>query len=326
MAVSLRVPTLPRPILAAAGVVTLLAVAAASAGVLRDRLPVALAHVGRATPAFLAFAAVAFATGIVCHAMAWRQGLRATGHPMGRRAAAARYSVGSPLNAVLPFHAGSVTRIALFARAAGDARGVGAVAAAHGSLGALAVAVLVVVVALLQPIPAWPAAVVAAGGVAAAAASVVCVPAPLRCGPLGALTACGLAARVGAASLVCHAYGVAEPLLAGMSVVAALEIGGMLPLTPGNLGVSTAATSFALVAHGLPASAALPIGLALPAIETVTSILTGMAGLAVLANGNAEVVAGRADPAALRPDALTAPLRAPPMRGRGALRRAGRIR
>ena len=81
-----------------------------------------------------------------------------------------------------------------------------------------------------------------------------------------------------------------------MLVVPALELAGTLPLTPGNIGVASAAAAFALKAHGAGADVALSAGIAFGAVETIASIAFGAGSVLYLAGA----VAPDAPPSARR--------------------------
>lgn len=285
----LQLRSLPRPAVLAATALTLAAVALLCATVLRHRLADAAAQVGDGNPVFLLLAALGFGASLAARGLAWQSGLVAAGCTLTRLDATSRYAVGSLANGLLPFRAGSVVRFTLFAKAVRDVRLVAGVAAAAGSCGCLAMALLVSVTAAVGPLPAWPAMLLGAGAIGAAVASRVVARRHIGCRSLVLLSGGALVARVLAGTALSAAYGVANPLLAGMTVVVALEIAGMLPLTPGNVGVSTAAVSFALVASGVPDTLALTLGIALPALETLTSAGLGLAGLAVLTKSEGSI-------------------------------------
>src|SRR5262245_37136123 len=89
-------------------------------------------------------------------------------------------------------------------------------------------------------------------------------------------------ARVAAAAFVALAFGAPRPWLVGVAIVAAVELVSTLPLTPGNLGISSAAVAFVLPAYGRPGDVAVAAGLALALVETATSVALGLCGVAYL--------------------------------------------
>ena len=60
-----------------------------------------------------------------------------------------------------------------------------------------------------------------------------------------------MALRLAAAAAIAAAFGVDRPLAAALLIIPALDLAGILPLTPGNVGVASAAVAFALKAHGV---------------------------------------------------------------------------
>ena len=53
-----------------------------------------------------------------------------------------------------------------------------------------------------------------------------------------------------------------SPLAAAVLIIPALDLAGILPLTPGNVGVASAAVAFALTAHGVGSDVAVSAGIA----------------------------------------------------------------
>jgi predicted membrane-bound spermidine synthase len=71
--------------------------------------------------------------------------------------------------------------------------------------------------------------------------------------------------------------------MAALLVVPALELSGAMPLTPGNVGLTSGAVAMALRAHGVGLTTALTTGIAFHAVETVAGIVFGLASLLFLA-------------------------------------------
>jgi uncharacterized membrane protein YbhN (UPF0104 family) len=237
----------------------------------------------------LGAAAACYAAALICCAGSWRALL-----PEVRlRDAIPRYGVGSLANTLLPARAGDAVRVTLFARSipGGALAVVGAVAVA-GIARWLVLTPLGVAGVLDSSLP--PAALLAGG--------VVALPLPIayalagrgsaRAGRLIApLRAAGraefrsvtgwvagiLAARVFAAAVVAQAFNVPHPLAAALLVVPALELAGIVPLTPANLGVAGGAAALAFHAHGVDMKTALAAGLTLHTVETLTSVAIGAA-------------------------------------------------
>ena len=66
-------------------------------------------------------------------------------------------------------------------------------------------------------------------------------------------------------------------------IVPAIELAKLLPITPGNVGLTSAAVAIALHAHGVPLEAAVAAGITLHAVETVVGLAFGAAGTLSLA-------------------------------------------
>ena len=238
----------------------------------------------------LGVAGACFAAAVACSAASWRAML---GRRLTLADACARYGVGSLANTFLPGRAGDALRIGLFGRVApggalavaGAVAGVGAVrwvallplgiaGVLGSSLPPLALAGAAVA---LVPLPAvW---LLARRGSTRARVAL----APIRRADRSTYTAvCGwvagtLAARIVAAATACSALGVSHPFGAAQHVVPALEVAGVLPLTPANVGVAGGAAAIALHAHGIPMHTALGAGFVLHAVETCSGVAFGTA-------------------------------------------------
>jgi hypothetical protein len=88
----------------------------------------------------------------------------------------------------------------------------------------------------------------------------------------------GMAGMIGAAACVGAALGIPHPLTAALVIVPAIELARKLPLTPGNVGLTSAAVAVALHGQGVPMSAAVATGIALHAVETVVGVTFGAVG------------------------------------------------
>jgi uncharacterized membrane protein YbhN (UPF0104 family) len=99
----------------------------------------------------------------------------------------------------------------------------------------------------------------------------------------------GMALRLAAATGIAAAFGVERPLAAALLIVPALDLAGILPLTPGNVGVASAAVAFALTAHGVGSDVAVSAGIAFGAIETLTTIALGCGSLLYFAGEREEL-------------------------------------
>src|SRR5262245_32910305 len=244
----------------------------------------------------LALAGTCYAAAVVCCAGGWCALLPAS---VRLHDAVARYGVGSLANTLLPGRAGDAVRIGLFGRVVpGGVLAVAGSVAAFGAVRWLAIVPLGIVGALESSVSA----------VALAGGAVALVPLPLvwllaRRGsrraravlePLSsadrgsylvlvAWVAGTVGARIAAAATVASAFGVPHPLVAALLVVPALELAGVIPLTPANIGVAGGAAALAFHAQGMPVGGALAAGMALHAAETGAGIVVGAIGtIAVL--------------------------------------------
>ena len=262
-------------------------------------------HVLRdARPGWVLLAAVLCGGALLASAAAWNVGLRACGGRAPYQDAAARYAVGSLVNAVAPAHLGGAVRVGLMSQ---TLRGpdplwrAGGVGAAVGVARGVSLALLVFAAAALGRIPVWPAPALA---VAVAAAFLLGSRASRRCdGRLGSLLCvfgqlgrreggglrllgwifCSAAARIAAAGAAAAALGIGRPLWVGVVLLGAVALAGLLPLTPGNLGAGAGAATIALHGVGVDVGAALALGLGFQAIETCASVTLGLLGTATLA-------------------------------------------
>jgi uncharacterized membrane protein YbhN (UPF0104 family) len=78
-----------------------------------------------------------------------------------------------------------------------------------------------------------------------------------------------------ASACVGAALGLQHPVDAALVIVPTLELAGLLPLTPGNIGVTSAAVTLALRGRGVPLAPALGTGIALHAVQTLVGVTFG---------------------------------------------------
>jgi uncharacterized membrane protein YbhN (UPF0104 family) len=90
-------------------------------------------------------------------------------------------------------------------------------------------------------------------------------------------------ARVAAAAAIGAALGIGSPLTAAFVIVPVLDAAGIVPLTPGNVGVTSGAVAMAFEAHGISFTQGLAAGIAFHAVETTVGIAVGLGSLAWLA-------------------------------------------
>ena len=248
----------------------------------------------RANPIELLLAACCFAAALGCSAASWRVLLSPR---LGFGEACMRYGVGSLVNSVVPARGGDAVRIGLFGRVvSGGALAVIGAVAAVGTARWLALAPLAAAgagakLALLAPgaiiVPLAVAWLFARRGSRRACALIAPLKAAggaARAGLVGWV--CGtLLARLSAATLAGSALGVHHPVAAALLVVPALELAGVVPLTPGNVGIAGGAAALAFHAGGASLHEALAAGLVLHATETVTGIVFGGTSAALLWHG-----------------------------------------
>jgi uncharacterized membrane protein YbhN (UPF0104 family) len=268
-------------VLLSCGSLAALAIVIPLSGV-HTRLASGLAQIDQASPPLLAAAGLVFATGFVCAGLGWRAGLRAAGTELTYADAASRYLTGSLVNALVPLRAGGAVRLALYASAARSARTVACVAAAIGSVRTAALATLVCIASATAPIPLWPSALLSVAALGAGALAVWLAGSLAGLRAVVGWTGCAVLARVAGATLVAAAFDAPAPLLAGVSIVAAVELAATLPLTPGNVALSSAAIAFVLAAEGLPGDVALAAGLSVALLETGASLVLGVCGVCYL--------------------------------------------
>ena len=163
------------------------------------------------------------------------------------------------MNSLAPAHAGDAVRLALFAQAVPDRRLVTAGKAVAGVGATRLVCSGILLLGTVRP-------------VALALLAVV----PLL-GRLPAWIAAATVARLAAAAAVAAAVGVPSPVLTALLVVPAVDLAGLVPLTPGNVGVKSGAIALALQAQGVDVTTALSTGIAFHAVETIVGIGFGSA-------------------------------------------------
>lgn len=292
-----------------AAVLTLAVVAiAATPQLLGSRVGQALDGLGQADPGWLWLGGLGFLASLVGSAGAWWSALRLCGSRLSLADTNARYGVGSVVNTFVPARLGDAVRIGLFSRAF-DHRDrlwvTGGAFAAVGAARALVLAALVVCGAAAGALPLWPLLVLGLMVGAAVAVAWLCRGQRARTHVAHALDAfralgrrprsgCSIVAwivlaaagRLGSAAAISAALGLRAPLTAAIIIVPALELAGLLPLTPGNFGVTSGAIAMALQAHGIGITQALSIGIAYHAVETGVSLLFGVGGLLYVAGGS----------------------------------------
>jgi Lysylphosphatidylglycerol synthase TM region len=94
--------------------------------------------------------------------------------------------------------------------------------------------------------------------------------------PVGWLTV-ALCCRIGAAALTATAFGMASSVTAAIVLIPAVEIATLLPLTPGNLGLTSAAVAVALHTTGTSLTQAIAVGIGFHAAEMAAGLAYGLA-------------------------------------------------
>ena len=265
------------------------------------RLGQAFTGLDKANLLWVGIAGLAFLCSLLAMAAAWRVALTACGAHLSRRETCARYGIGSLVNTVAPLRLGDAVRVALFARVLDRQDGLWT---ASGALGAIEVARLCCIALLvsaawaLGALPLWPALGLAAlVGLALLVAQRVprhhrlttkvahllvatreLQRAPGRAARLLGFVAVATAARVVAATSISAALSLRSPIVAGLLIVAALDLSGQIPLTPGNFGITSGTVAVALTSRGVGLDEALTAGIALQGIETAAGLCLGVAG------------------------------------------------
>jgi uncharacterized membrane protein YbhN (UPF0104 family) len=286
----------------AAAVLPLCALGAAVATprLLGTRVSQALDTLGGADPRWLWLAAAGFALAVVGSAGSWRSAVSLVGGRTSLTDATARYGAGSLVNTFVPARAGDAVRLGLFSRLLADEqplRTTGGAFAALGAARAVVLGALVVAGAFTGAVPLWPllvAAALVAVGVAAAVrarhsrahildAFRALATSRTASRRLVGWIALSIAGRIAAATAVGAALGIGRPLVAALVIVPALDVSGILPVTPGNVGVANAAIAIAYRLHGVSLDHGIAAGITFQAIETVVGVTIGIASLLWLA-------------------------------------------
>ena len=256
---------------------------------------------GAADASWLWLAACAFGGSLFASAAGWASALTRCGGTTTRPDATARYCTGSLVNAVAPARLGSAVRFALFSRVLPNEGRIWTTGGIATSLGAIRLLWLALVLALgsaIGQLPRWPIALLLLGvGVAAAVAwrardsrpgtrfahvldaFRVLGRCPRAAAQIAGWIGLGMALRLLAAAGIAAAFGIDHPLTAALVIVPALDLAGLLPITPGNVGVASAAIAFVLTAQGAGSDVALSAGIAFGVVETLTTLTLGCGSL-----------------------------------------------
>jgi lysylphosphatidylglycerol synthase-like protein len=135
-----------------------------------------------------------------------------------------------------------------------------------------------------------------------------------------------------AATTIAASLGVHSPLTAAVLVTAALDLAGMVPLAPGNIGVTSAAVALALQRAGVNPTTAIASGLVFHGVQTLVSVTYVLISTALLTSESASaprrrvrfVAAGLACSQRPRPAQLCCPS-SPDVRAELSRRRSGLV-
>lgn len=285
---------------AAALLLCALGAAVATPQLLGTRVASALETLERADPRYLWIAAAGCALTVVGSAGSWRCAIGLCGGTTTLGDATARFGAGSLVNTFVPARAGDAVRIGLFSRLVpGDHPlwTTGGAFAALGAARAVVLGALVLAGALAGAVPLWPLLVAAAVAVAAIAAAArarrsrahlldafrALATNPAAAARVFAWILLSVAGRLAAATAVGAALGIGDPFLAALVIIPALDVSGIVPLTPGNVGVASAAIAAAYHVHGVSFNSGLAAGITFQAVETGVGIVIGLASVLRLA-------------------------------------------
>lgn len=294
-----------RGIAAAVLLLLVLLAAVATPQLLGARVAAALDTVGSADARWLWLAGVGFAVSVGAAAGSWRCAIGLCGGRLSVADACARYGAGSLVNTFVPARAGDVVRIGLFARVFPEKTRLwtaGSAFAALGAARAVVLGVLVVAGAAAGVVPLWPllialALVATAVGVSLRArnrqaggrvshlldAFRALGRQPTKAIRLTSWLALSTLGRLAAASAIGAALGLHHPIAAAVMIIPALDVAGLIPLTPGNFGVTSGAIAMTLQAQGMSFTNGLAAGIAFHAVETAVGLMLGLASLVWLA-------------------------------------------
>jgi uncharacterized membrane protein YbhN (UPF0104 family) len=261
----------------------------------RHALADAVHAIRSANPNWLALAAAGFVGATTAAAGSWCCAVGLAGGDTTLIDGCARYGAGSLVNTFVPFRAGDAVRIALFSRCVPHRKRLRATTGAFAAIGAARAAVLTALVAagaVAGAIPLWPLAVLIGLVVLAVGTAYVARghdsghlldafraldanTAPRLIAWMAASTVC----RYFAAAAVCASLGIHQAFAAAIIILPALDLAGLFPVTPGNVGLTSGAIAVALKAHGIAFDDGLAAGIAFHAVETGVGLLFGIFAL-----------------------------------------------
>jgi uncharacterized membrane protein YbhN (UPF0104 family) len=294
-----------RGIAAAAAVLLLLVAAVATPQVLGNHVAAALGALDGADAKWLWVAGLGFVVSVGGAAGSWRSAIGLCGGRVSAIDACARYGAGSLVNTFVPARAGDAVRIGLFSRVLPHKERLWTTGSAFAALSAgraVVLAGLVVVGAIAGVVPLWPLAIaLTLVGTSIAVSIKVRGRQPhgrlahlfdafraLGSDPAAGLRIVGWLAlstigRIAAATAVGASLGISHPVAAALVIIPALDVAGLIPITPGNVGVTSAAIAVAFQAQGVSFTQGLAAGIAFHAVETAVGIMFGLASVLWLA-------------------------------------------
>ena len=254
-----------------------------------------LAQLGKVDAIWLVAAAAGCALAVVGSAGSWRSAMSIGGAELSLPNATARYGAGSLVNTFVPFRVGDAVRIGLFSRCVPHGHRLLKTGGAFAALGvgrALVLGVLVLAGALTGAMPLWPAFIALGVGVVALAAAFRWKDLRMPGAWMIAWIAIAVAGRLAAATAIGYSLGISHPLAAATVVVPALDLAGLVPLTPGNIGIASSAIALALRSEGVSFAHGLAAGIAFHAVDIAVGLAIGTASLLWLGAGRVKVCTG----------------------------------
>jgi len=283
------------------GSIAALVAIAVTPQLLGERVADGIDGLAAAEAGWLWLAGCAFGASLIASASGWASALTRCGGTTTRPDSTARYCTGSLVNAVAPARIGSAVRFALFSRVLPNEGRLWTTGGIATSLGAVRMLWLALVLALGSAsgqLPRWPIALLLLGvavavGVAWRARNTrpgtrfahaldafrVLGRCPRAAAQIAGWIGLGMALRLAAAAGIVAAFGIDRPFAAALLIIPVLDLAGLLPITPGNVGVASAAIAFALTAHGAGSNVALSAGIAFGVVETLTTVVLGCGSL-----------------------------------------------
>jgi uncharacterized membrane protein YbhN (UPF0104 family) len=288
-----------------AGGLAALALAVLAAIFLPGTVADALDKLADADRGWLLLGVVSLLASSIASSGIWHEGMGAAGRRASFGDACARYWVGSLVNSFTPGRLGELVRIGLFAktvpedgRAWSAGGGVAAVVAAR----AVATGVVLCAAVALGAVPFWVAGTLLAIGAAGIGTAVLARHRfglarlerllaafrtlgrdPRRSARLLAWALAAAAARILALAAIAASLGVPSAFVVAFILMPALDLAGLVSLTPGNVGISSGMTAVALASHGIGLQLGLSAGIAVHAAETAVGLGFGLAGALALA-------------------------------------------